>query len=162
MSFARCVESLGRKSPTFEELKKDSMVLQAMEDAWKASDVRALRPLVPHEEGGWIFMNLITGSLSIKRGAATHTDAFKLEPGPDAEENNVLVATFHTHPTMVKKPGPSDADKKADNRRGVPNLVVCNKGTKPDEFQIKLSGPPVRKHLASKSKFPGASGGDGP
>ena len=45
---------------------------------------------------------------------------------------------------------------------GVPNLVAGNTGTKTDVFQIRLSGPPARKHLASEYKIPGPSGGIAP
>lgn len=34
-----------------------------------------------------------------------------------------------------------------------------NTGTNPDVFQIYLSGPEVRKHLATETKIPGRSSG---
>jgi hypothetical protein len=162
MSFTRCVEALGRKAPTFDELRKDSTVLQAINDAWQASDV-GVRDLVaqPHEEGGWVFMNLIDGSLSIERATPQYTDAIKVEPAPQVPDS-VLVALFHTHPTLGPKAGPSPHDLREDKRRGVPNLVVANKGNDPKTFQIYLSGPAARKHLAYDYQFPGPSGGIAP
>lgn len=163
-SFARCVEALGRKAPSFDELKKNTVVLQAITDAWTASDV-GVKDLVtqPHEEGGWIFLNLIDGSLSIQRAKAEYTDAIKLEPAPRVTDS-ILVGLFHTHPSP-SSPGPSRPDLKEDKRRGVPNLVAiadkkAKKGAPP--FKIMLSGPAARKHLASDTSFPGPSGGISP
>jgi hypothetical protein len=162
MSFARCVEALGRRAPNFNQLQKISVVATALQDAWKASDV-GVRDLVtqPHEEGGWVFMNLIDGSFSIERAQAVGTNFIKVEPPPDVKDS-VLVAIFHTHPTLVKKPGPSPDDLKQDKRRGVPNLVAASTTGKPDVFKIYLSGPAARKHLASDTKIPGPSGGIAP
>jgi hypothetical protein len=42
-------------APTISELLQDSLVLQALEDAWNASLPHD--PLQRHEEGGWIFMD---------------------------------------------------------------------------------------------------------
>lgn len=159
LSFARCVESLGRRAPTFDELRKNSKVYQALEDAWKASDV-GISDLVTqaHEEGGWVFMNLIDGSLSIERAKAEGTNFLRVEPPPDVPDS-ILVAIFHTHPHLGRSAKPSRHDIVNDARRGVPNLVAGNPGTNPRVFQIYLSGPAVRKHLASDTKIPGSSGG---
>ena len=162
VSFARCVESLGRRAPNFNELQKISVVATALQDAWKASDV-GVSDLVtqPHEEGGWVFMNLIDGSFSIERATAVGTNFIKVEPPPDVK-NSVLVAIFHTHPTLGKNPGPSSYDSKEDKRRGVPNLVAASTTGKPKVFKVYLSGPSARKHLASDKKIPGPSGGIAP
>ena len=107
-------------------------------------------------------MNLIDGSLSIERAKAEGTDFIKVEPPPDVADS-VLVAIFHTHPQLGPKVAlPSPDDKTQDTRRGVPNLVAGNTGKDPKTFQIFLSGPAVRKHLASDTKIPGPSGGIGP
>jgi len=166
LSFARCVESLGRKAPTFDELKKDKTVSDALNDAWKASDPgipHRDRVLIPHEEGGWVFMNLIDGTLHIERATAQGTNFIKLEPPPDVP-NSVVVALFHTHPNLGPgfKAEPSSDDKKADNRRGVPNLVAGSPNSKPDSFKIFLSGPSVRPHVGSDKKLPGPGGGTKP
>jgi hypothetical protein len=162
LSFARCVEFLGMRAPSFDELRKNGTVIHAIEDAWKASDV-GVRDLVtePHEEGGWVFMNLIDGSLSIERAKPEGTDFIHLEPPPDVD-NSVLVALFHTHPALGKMAKPSPDDRRQDERRGVPDLVAGNTGADPRVFQIFPSGPAVRKHLASETKIPGRSGGIAP
>ena len=162
LSFARCVELLGRRSPGFDELRKNSVVAAAIKDAWNASDV-GTRDLVtePHEEGGWIFMNLIDGSLSIVRAKAEGTNFIRVEPPPDVPDS-ILVAIFHTHPHMGPRAKPGRHDIQHDARRGVPNLVAANTGNNPEVYQIYLSGPSMRKHLASETKIPGRSGGIAP
>jgi hypothetical protein len=162
LSFPRCVEALGRRAPTFDELKKISVVATALDDAWKASDVGVKDAVTQaHEEGGWVFMDLIDGSFSIRRAEATGTNFIKIEPFPEVE-NSVVVATFHTHPTLVKKPGPSSHDMQQDKRRGVPNLVAASTTGKPKDYKVFLSGPAARKHLASDTRIPGPSGGIAP
>ena len=106
-------------------------------------------------------MNLIDGKLSIERAKAEGRDYIRVEPPPDVADS-VLVAIFHTHPHPLPKPGPSADDKREDKRRNVPNLVAATKGPKLDVYQIYLSGPAVRQHLASDKKIPGPSGGIGP
>jgi hypothetical protein len=138
------------------------MVRQALDSAWSASDV-GKRDLVTeaHEEGGWVFMNLIDGSLSIERAKAEGTDFIRVEPPPDVE-NSIVVAIFHTHPQLGRAAPPSHDDRINDERRGVPNLVAGNPGADPRVYQVYLSGPPARKHLASDRKIPGRSGGFAP
>ena len=165
VSFARCIEGLGRRAPTFDELRNNPNVAEAIEAAWQASDIGAKdRVTEGHEEGGWIFMSLIDGSLSIQRAKPEGTDFIRLEPPPDAGYGEVLVAMFHTHPTIGRRDTafPSSSDLTRDKRRGVPNLVAGNLGKKRDVFQVRLSGPAQRKHLASDTKIPGPSGGIGP
>ncbi len=167
LSFARCVEFLGRKAPTFDELRKNSKVFEAIKKAWSQSDPgtnpRGDLVVQPHEEGGWVFLNLIDGSLSIERAKPVGGNFIVLNPAPDVD-HSVVVAIFHTHPNLGpgKKAQPDRRDKTLDERDGVPDLVAGNPGTNPDTFQIYLSGPAVRKHLASEKKFPGRSGGYAP
>jgi len=55
---------LGRQAPDFATLSTHPVVLPALASAWTAS-----KPALPgpgttqHEEGGWIYMNLITGTV---------------------------------------------------------------------------------------------------
>lgn len=161
-SFARCVELLGRRPPNFDELRKNRVVAEAIQAAWDASNVGINdRVLQAHEEGGWVFLNLITGDLSIERAKPEGTNFIKVEPPPDVADS-VLVAIFHTHPHMGRPAPPSPPDLKQDKRRGVPNLVAGNTGTKATEYQVRLSGPSARLHLASDTKIPGTSGGIAP
>jgi hypothetical protein len=137
LSFARCVELLGRKAPTFDELRKNSVVAEAIKDAWNASSV-GTRDLVsqPHEEGGWIFLNLIDGTLHIERATPVGGNFITLNPAPDVEDS-VVVAIFHTHPFLGgPKAKPSSRDKALDDHDGVPDLVAANTGTDPKVFRI--------------------------
>jgi hypothetical protein len=162
-SFERCVELLGRRAPTFDQLRRNPTVYEAIAEAWEASNV-GVNDLVTqaHEEGGWIYLNLVDGSLSVARATPQFTDAIKIEPAPAHNPNNVLVATFHTHPHLGRAAPPSSHDLVHDVRRGVPNLVSGNPGSDPAKFQIFLSGPSARRHLASDTQFPGPSGGIAP
>jgi hypothetical protein len=164
MSFARSLEGLGRRAPTFDELRNNKVVSEAIKAAWLASDIGANdRVAQAHEEGGWVFMNLIDGSLFIERAKAEGTDFIRVEPPPDVANGNVLVAIFHTHPHMgARTAPPSRDDLTQDKRRGIPNCVAGTTGTKSDVYQVRLSGPPARKHLASDTKIPGSSGGVAP
>lgn len=159
LSYARLAELLGMRAPTFDELRRNPTVLSELEAAWRASDV-GVRDAVAehHEEGGWVFMDLIDGALSIQRAKPEGTDFIRLEPPPDAP-GSIVVALFHTHPDLGAPAFPSGPDRTQDARRGVPNLVIGNKGTNPKVFEIRLSGPAQRAHLASETKIPGPSGG---
>jgi hypothetical protein len=163
LSFARCVELLGRKPPTFDELRRNRVVSDAIKAAWDASSVGTRdRFSQPHEEGGWIFLNLIDGSLHIERAPPTGGNFITLNPPPDVDDS-VVVGVFHTHPFIgAPNAKPSSRDRSLDKRDGVPDLVAANTGTDPKVFQIYLSGPPVRGHLASDTKMPGPSGGIAP
>jgi hypothetical protein len=159
LSFARCVELLGRRAPNFEELRQNGLVLEALKLAWSLSNVEIHTPMdPPHEEGGWVFMNLFDGSLSIHWAKPEGTDYIRLEPAPDVPDS-VLVAHFHTHPALGPAAKPGTHDKRRDEWRGIPNLTVGNTEAKPEVFHIYLSGPAARKHLASDTKLPGRSGG---
>jgi proteasome lid subunit RPN8/RPN11 len=161
MSFTRLVEALGRKAPSFDELRKNSSVLTKLTEAWNASDVGINDGVrQAHEEGGWIFMDLMDGSLHFERATPQYTDAIKLEPAPQVP-GGILVACFHTHPNPGN-PKPSKDDLREDKRRGVPNLVVAIKGKDLTKYEIYLSGPAVRPHLANDKTFPGPSGGIAP
>ena len=160
--FAQCVELLGRRAPGYDELRKSRVVLDEISAAWRASDVGVHdRVTEAHEEGGWVFMNLIDGSLSTVRATPQGTNFIVVEPPPEVD-NSVLVAIFHTHPHLGRFAKPSRHDRTQDDRRGVPNLVAGSTGADPKVFQVYLSGPPARKHLASEYRIPGPSGGDAP
>ena len=105
-------------------------------------------------------MDLMDGSLHFERAKAEYTDAIKLEPAPQVP-GKILVALFHTHPNPGN-PKPSKDDLREDKRRGVPNLVAAIKGKDLTKFEIFLSGPAVRPHLANDKTFPGPSGGIAP
>ena len=164
VSFAKCVELLGRRAPTFDELRNNSLVYEAIKLAWMTSNPGKHGSLLtPLEQGGWVFLNLIDGSLSTRRSDLRGRNFIDLNHPPDVE-HSVIVAEFHTHPNLGggANPKPSRGDRSSDTEHGVPDLVAGTPGTDPDVFEIYLSGPPVRKHLASSNKIPGVTGGDAP
>jgi hypothetical protein len=133
------------RPPTVDELRQDATVQQALEDAWLDSlpHDSALR----HEEGGWIYMDLNTGHLTVRR-AAPGLQA-ELEIGnPPVVADCILVGTFHTHPNPMDEgwdPGPSDADQAFHAQYGLPGLIRADDGvhsTGPDSRRGGLAGGP--------------------
>jgi hypothetical protein len=166
LSFARCVELLGRRAPTFDELRTNRVVQEAIAEAWEASEPGTHPDLMtnPHEQAGWVFMNLIDGRVTTERAAGKVGRNFLQLEQPPNLENSVVVGSFHTHPNLGPRDQatPDALDRDAAERGGVPDLVVGSPTKNPKVFQIYLSGPPSRKHLASDTKLPGRSGGIAP
>ncbi len=163
-NFARCVELLGRRAPSYNRLINRRVVQAALRSAWTASN-----PAVPgsgttqHEEGGWVYMNLFTGNLSIRRATAGGGAAINLT-SPPVVADSIVVAKFHTHPNLGSAwvPGPSGQDATVDASHGVPDIVVGSPGVNPATFNRYPSGPRRRRHLAGNRGLPGSSGGLAP
>ena len=134
------------QAPTATELMNEPVVQQALEEAWK--DSLSHDPVRRHEEGGWIYMNVTTGELIVRRataGAQTTLDVSTPPPVAGA----VVVATFHTHPNPSAEgwhPGPSASDTQSAWLFGVPCLIRADDG-------IHVTGPVSRRG--------GLSGGPG-
>jgi hypothetical protein len=176
-SFARCVELLGRRAPTFGELIARGDVQAQLRAAWTASGPRVSAPGdggAQHEEGGWIYFDLVTGNLAFRRQAAGGGAAINLS-APPVINGHVVVAKFHTHPNLganwVSGPSaidddgdgvPDRGDVVVDPNHGVPDIVVNTPGVNPANFTTALSGPGRRLHLAGNQGLPGAAGGVAP
>ena len=176
-SFARCVELLGRDAPTFGELVARADVQGQLRAAWTASSPRVSAPNdggAQHEEGGWIYLELVTGNLAFRRQAAGAGAAINLS-APPVIAGHVVVAKFHTHPNLGANwdPGPSAIDDDGDGvpdrgdavvdpNHGVPDIVVNTPGVNPANFTTALSGPSRRRHLAGNQGLPGVAGGLAP
>src|SRR5438045_1873991 len=96
--------------PTADELLQDPIVVQAMEQAW--IDSLPNNVANRHEEGGWIYMNTITGQITTLRASAGMRSRISLG-NPPIVANAVVVGTFHTHPNPTSSgwtPGPSPTD----------------------------------------------------
>ena len=181
--FAKVVELLGRLAPTAGTMLGDATVTAAMRAAFTASSpavtLPAHDPSQPdgpcnppagtpppagvHEEGGWIYMNLITGALDTRRATAGGQANLNLGGPPDVADS-IVVGTFHTHPNVGPCWGnvfPSGTDTNSANNTGVPWLIF---GAFPDvaTTQTTSTGPGQRLHLAGNRGFPGAAGGDAP
>jgi hypothetical protein len=55
------------QAPTAAELLNEPTVQRALEEAWV--DSKADDAAKRHEEGGWIYMDVATGALSVQRAA---------------------------------------------------------------------------------------------
>ena len=184
-NFARCVELMGRIPPTGADMLQDVTVLAAMNAAFAASNAGITRWTTPipghalaaacnpvagaaapaaHEEGGWIYLNLITGNLTTRRAVAGGQAAINLTNNAPLVGDSVIIGTFHTHPNVGACWGavfPSGADTANAGTRGLPNLI---QGAFPAVANIQrvVTGPARRNHLAGSRLIPGAGGGLAP
>lgn len=126
------------RPPTGDELRGNAVVLQAMEDAWAASLPND--PALRHEEGGWIYMDLTTGVLTIRRAPAGQRAQLAIG-NPPLVTGCLVVGTFHTHPNPSAEgwdPGPSEVDQAVHNQLGVPGLIRADDG-------VHVTGPASRR-----------------
>jgi Domain of unknown function (DUF4157) len=164
--FAKCVELLGRWAPSVSTLIMDAQVQDVLETAWVKSNpgVRTI-PVQQyiHEEGGWIFLNLITDDLVFRtKSGGPSSTALRVTPSVD---DSIVVAIFHTHPQLgedFKRP-PSPEDIAFGDDIGVPGIIRTEVDRKREYF---FFGPQVRRHLAGGKprswSYPGPSGGVAP
>jgi len=114
--------------PTAAALFSDPVVQQALQQAWL--DSLPNDPLQRHEEGGWIYMDLASGQLEIRRAPSGQQNRLALG-NPPLLTGCVIVGTFHTHPNPTAEgwnPGPSPADQVGAARTGVPWLIRSDRG----------------------------------
>ncbi len=126
------------QAPTAAELLNQPTVRQAIDDAW--TDSLPDEPERRHEEGGWIYLQTITGEILVRRAPAGLQAELNLDNPPPVPQA-VSVGIFHTHPNPTAEGwqgGPSEADRRADERDGVPDLIRADDG-------IHFSGPPSRR-----------------
>jgi hypothetical protein len=133
------------RPPTADELLADPIVQQALQQAWLDSIPSDASQR--HEEGGWIYMDLGTGQLDIRRAPAGQRARLDLS-NPLLLPNAIIVGTFHTHPNPTAEgwhPGPSSTDQAAATHSGVPWLIRSDSGdfqTGPDSRRGGLTGGP--------------------
>ena len=133
------------RAPTATELLQATVVQQALEQAWADSlpDDRGGR----HEEGGWIYLDMTTGGVFVRRAPAGARATLDLS-SPPAVPDSVVVATFHTHPNPSAEgwqTGASPADTQSAWLLGVPCLIRAEDGihtTGPDSRRGGLLGGP--------------------
>ncbi len=124
--------------PEASELLRNPGGVRALDEAWADSQIDD--SLRRHEEGGWIYMNVSTGSVMTRRAPAGGQAMIDLG-NPPLLEDCVVVGKFHTHPNPSAEgwsPGPSASDQAIDERRGVPDLIRADDG-------VHLSGPECRR-----------------
>ena len=135
-------------APTAAELQDNPTVRRALEEAWQ--DSLPNDPARRHEEGGWIYMDMKTGEISVRRRAAGRQASIDLSR-PPILSGFIVVGKFHTHPNPSAEgwvPGPSRRDRQVDALHGVPDLILADDG-------VHSSGPDSRRGgLAGGPGFP--------
>lgn len=132
-------------APTASDLEAHPMVQAALAQAW--SDSQPADRKKRHEEGGWIYLNVVTGEISVVRAQPGIQAAIDLT-GPPTFSNCVVVGKFHTHPNPTDEgwfPGPNARDKIVDAAHGVPDLIQADNGvyhSGPDRRRGGLIGKP--------------------
>ncbi|HEU5108967.1 MAG TPA: hypothetical protein VFT95_10475, partial [Micromonosporaceae bacterium] len=166
--FAKCVELLGRVIPGPGALIGDATVQAALASAWTASNP-AITPAPPapgppgvHEEGGFIYLNIITNVITTDRVAAGAQASLALND-PNPPDHAITVGGYHTHPNVGPvwgAPFPSGADTAWATRNGIPLLI---RGAFPAVANVSdTSTGAARAHIAGERGFPGAAGGLAP
>ncbi|MCO4770088.1 MAG: DUF4157 domain-containing protein [Deltaproteobacteria bacterium] len=109
---AAAVELTGTLIPGAGQLLGDGAVKGAMESGWAKSNPFPGDPAKRHEEGGWFYLNLLSGSISV---VATSGKQASIDLGAAPEVgDSVLVGYFHTHPNPSTEPDESGKQWKAD------------------------------------------------
>ena len=184
-NWARCIELLGRRAPSGNTMRKNGTVRAAIRGAWNDSDpdltiwpahkpnpalaghacnpAPGTNPVTnAHEEGGFIYLNLITGNFTTRRVAAGGQAGLVLD-NPSNVPNSIVVGGFHTHPNVGNcwgAPFFSGADNNWSANNGVPILMIGAFPTVGDtSFHATGSR---RRHLAGNRGLPGAAGGLAP
>ena len=127
------------------ELSNHPVVQRALEEAWLDSQTN--EPARRHEEGGWIYLDLASGDLLVRRAPCGRRSSIDLNQ-PPLLAGAVVVGKFHTHPNPTAEgwlPGPSAADSRNATRHGVPSLIRADDGihtTGPDRRRGGLGGNP--------------------
>lgn len=133
------------QAPTADELLHDPIVSQAMEQAWLDSVPND--PANRHEEGGWIYMDITTGQITIQRAPRGLVMELDLSY-PPLMSGSVIIGTFHTHPNPSAqrwRAGPSQSDTVCAAISGVPWLIRADNGyhwTGPNSRSGGLTGGP--------------------
>jgi len=134
--------------PTAAELLNDGTARQVIDAAW--IDSRSDDPHLRHEEGGWIYMDIVTGAITALRATRGNRAEIDLHLPPEIA-GSLVVGKFHTHPNPTAdgwEPGPSGSDLAVDDMHGVPDLIRADDG-------IHLSGPPQRRGgLSGNAGYP--------
>lgn len=135
-------------APRAAELLSDPYVQEALEEAW--DDSLPDDPLLRHEEGEWIYVDVVSGEVSTLRAPAGGQAVLDLS-SPPTRRGGVVVATFHTHPNPSAEgwnAGPSAEDTDSAWFFGVPCLIRADDG-------IHVTGPDSRRGgLTGGSGYP--------
>ncbi len=186
--FARIVELLGRRAPTGGELLNNPAVLASLDDSWKDSNAEFTRwatdtpghhlnpqcgatqsPLPSaaaagtHEEGGWAYLNLVTGGIYTRRAPAGAQASLQVGNPPQILDS-IVVGVFHTHPNKGNcwSMQASPADINFARSQGIPVVIRGQAGAAPQDLVTPAPGAQRRAHLAGPQGLPGVGGGLAP
>ena len=150
------IEILGQVMPGAGQIQGDGAVSGAMEGAWTKSSPFPNDIESRHEEGGWIYVNVFSGTISV---VATSGGKASIDLGGAPEVgDSVLVGYFHTHPNPSKEPDetgrkwkaePSPADMALAGAFEVPAFIRADTG-------VIAYGPSQRPHFAGPKALPGS------
>ena len=132
-------------APTADELLANPVVRAALDAAW--ADSFPDDPVLRHEEGGWVYCDPATGSVTVRRAQSGFRDGIILD-GPPLVPGSYVVATYHTHPNPTAVgwlPEPSPSDRELMDEYGVPGLIVSDVDVYrvgPDRRRGGLTGDP--------------------
>ena len=136
------------RPPTANELRQNAAVQQALEQAW--IDSLPHDAARRHEEGGWIYLNVKTGELAVRRAPSGLQAELEIG-GPPLLADCLIVGTFHTRPNPTAEgwdPGASDTDQAVHEQLGVPGLIRADDG-------VYTAGPDSRRGgLTDGPSFP--------
>lgn len=186
--FARIVELLGGRAPNGAALVADAAVQAALTDAWNGSNAAVTgwgvdNPAHPqhgacspsqtnlptaaqtgtHEEGGWIYMNVITGGIYTRRAPPGAQATVNLNNPPQILDS-IVVGAIHTHPNLGACWGvqPGQADRNFSQFVGVPLIARGMQGAATQDFVTTAPAPQRRAHLGGPRGFPMAGGAIAP
>jgi hypothetical protein len=126
------------QAPSVDELLKNQIVLDALEQAWVDSAISDAQRR--HEEGGWVYLETANGKILIERAPVGGRAGIDLAE-PRLIQGCVVIATFHTHPNPASEgwhPGPSRGDTESARLLGVPCIIRAEDG-------IHVTGPTTRR-----------------
>lgn len=133
------------QAPSGKELLNQLIVREALDQAWH--DSQPDDPTQRHEEGGWIYLDMTSGEIMVRRARSGGQALMDLAQ-PPIVPGALVVAKFHTHPNPTAEgwePGPSDSDLRTDTIHGVPDLIRADDGVHfsgPDRRDGGLQGKP--------------------
>jgi hypothetical protein len=113
------------RAPTAAELLATPIVRQALDQAWRDTQADDSAHGNPHarEQGGWIYIDIRSGELSIRRSTRYPRNPFSisLDP-PDIVQGATIVGSFHTHPSDPFAPA-NEIDITLQGQYGVPGFI---------------------------------------
>jgi hypothetical protein len=126
---------------------------------WKDAEVRAkiqeaYDAMVDVEQGGWIYQSRDGKHLwPVRRNCGQGgclPDRIVLDP-PPIEQEHFIVGTFHTHPGKDSCEGPSLADVRNSQTRGVPTLILERTSSGAQRYDTYHDNPYVDENCTRSS-----------